>query len=87
MTMSRPRVTITRLTPRRALEPRESMNCKSCRKRKVGLFISYTYVDVDVVLTAQVKCNRTKPCEACRVFDCACIYGWPFSSPLVLNDN
>ncbi|KAL4879738.1 type I 3-dehydroquinase-domain-containing protein [Aspergillus karnatakaensis] len=34
--MSRPTVSIDRLTPRRATaEPRESMNCKSCRKRKV----------------------------------------------------
>lgn len=34
--MSRPQVGITRITPRRvSLEPRESMNCKSCRKRKV----------------------------------------------------
>ncbi|KAI9376542.1 type I 3-dehydroquinase-domain-containing protein [Aspergillus egyptiacus] len=33
--MSRPTVSIDRLTPRRATaEPRESMNCKSCRKRK-----------------------------------------------------
>ncbi|KAJ5355508.1 uncharacterized protein N7496_012720 [Penicillium cataractarum] len=34
--MSRPQVSIDRLTPRRAtVEPREAMNCKSCRKRKV----------------------------------------------------
>lgn len=34
--MSRPQVGIDRLTPRRvSLEPKESMNCKSCRKRKV----------------------------------------------------
>ncbi|KAJ5542075.1 hypothetical protein N7535_004494 [Penicillium sp. DV-2018c] len=34
--MSRPQVSIDRLTPRRAtVEPRESMNCKSCRKRKI----------------------------------------------------
>lgn len=34
--MSRPQVSIDRLTPRRVMaEPRESMNCKSCRKRKV----------------------------------------------------
>ncbi|KAL4963245.1 type I 3-dehydroquinase-domain-containing protein [Aspergillus stella-maris] len=33
---SRPTVGIDRLTPRRvAAEPRESMNCKSCRKRKI----------------------------------------------------
>jgi len=37
ITMSRPQVSIDRLTPRRAtVEPREAMNCKSCRKRKVG---------------------------------------------------
>ncbi|KAJ5812346.1 hypothetical protein N7474_008647 [Penicillium riverlandense] len=35
--MSRPQVSIDRLTPRRVtVEPREAMNCKSCRKRKVG---------------------------------------------------
>ncbi|KAL3480007.1 fungal-specific transcription factor domain-containing protein [Aspergillus californicus] len=55
--MSRPTVSIDRLTPRRATaEPRESMNCKSCRKRKI-------------------KCNRLRPsCEACKVFQCPCIY-------------
>ncbi|KAJ6164261.1 hypothetical protein N7470_002933 [Penicillium chermesinum] len=43
--------------PRRAtIEPREAMNCKSCRKRKI-------------------KCNRLRPsCEACKVFQCACVY-------------
>ncbi|EED23703.1 fungal specific transcription factor, putative [Talaromyces stipitatus ATCC 10500] len=55
--MSRPQVGIDRLTPRRVTtEPRESMNCKSCRKRKI-------------------KCNRVRPsCEACKVFQCPCIY-------------
>ncbi|KAJ5238609.1 hypothetical protein N7468_003228 [Penicillium chermesinum] len=55
--MSRPQVSIDRLTPRRAtIEPREAMNCKSCRKRKI-------------------KCNRLRPsCEACKVFQCACVY-------------
>ncbi|KAL4767663.1 fungal-specific transcription factor domain-containing protein [Aspergillus nidulans var. acristatus] len=55
--MSRPTVSIDRLTPRRVTaEPRESMNCKSCRKRKI-------------------KCNRLRPsCEACKVFQCPCIY-------------
>ncbi|KAG2420614.1 hypothetical protein HFD88_000227 [Aspergillus terreus] len=55
--MSRPQVSIDRLTPRRTnAEPRESMNCKSCRKRKI-------------------KCNRLRPsCEACKVFQCPCIY-------------
>jgi hypothetical protein len=34
--MSRPQVSIERLPARRmSTEPRESMNCKSCRKRKV----------------------------------------------------
>ncbi|KAJ5570438.1 uncharacterized protein N7459_009868 [Penicillium hispanicum] len=56
--MSRPQVSIDRLTPRRAtVEPREAMNCKSCRKRKI-------------------KCNRLRPsCEACKVFQCPCVYG------------
>ncbi|KAL4929558.1 type I 3-dehydroquinase-domain-containing protein [Aspergillus undulatus] len=55
--MSRPTVGIDRLTPRRVTaEPRESMNCKSCRKRKI-------------------KCNRLRPsCEACKVFQCPCVY-------------
>ncbi|CAK7204489.1 hypothetical protein SEUCBS139899_007246 [Sporothrix eucalyptigena] len=55
--MSRPQVGIERLPTRRLTnEPRESMNCKSCRKRKI-------------------KCNRLRPaCEACQVFQCACIY-------------
>ncbi|KAJ5949678.1 hypothetical protein N7454_001262 [Penicillium verhagenii] len=55
--MSRPQVSIDRLMPRRAtIEPREAMNCKSCRKRKI-------------------KCNRLRPsCEACKVFQCACVY-------------
>lgn len=36
VTMSRPQVGIERLPARRmSNEPRESMNCKSCRKRKV----------------------------------------------------
>ena len=35
--MPRPQVGINRLSSHRgAAEPRESMNCKSCRKRKVG---------------------------------------------------
>lgn len=37
--MSRPQVGIERLPARRmSNEPRESMNCKSCRKRKVWKF-------------------------------------------------
>lgn len=36
--MSRPQIGIDRLPARRAsTEPREAMNCKSCRKRKVLL--------------------------------------------------
>jgi hypothetical protein len=36
MPMARPQVSIERLPTRRmSNEPRESMNCKSCRKRKV----------------------------------------------------
>ncbi|OJD29948.1 fungal specific transcription factor domain-containing protein [Diplodia corticola] len=55
--MSRPAVGIDRLPQRRlSTEPREAMNCKSCRKRKI-------------------KCNRLRPtCEACKVFECPCIY-------------
>jgi hypothetical protein len=35
--IARPQVGIERLPARRmSTEPRESMNCKSCRKRKVG---------------------------------------------------
>lgn len=35
--IARPQVGIERLPTRRmSNEPRESMNCKSCRKRKVG---------------------------------------------------
>ena len=55
--MSRPQIGIDRLPVRRSgHEPKEAMNCKSCRKRKI-------------------KCNRVKPsCEACQVFNCACVY-------------
>ncbi|GAB7348228.1 hypothetical protein MBLNU459_g6224t1 [Dothideomycetes sp. NU459] len=55
--LSRPQIGIDRLPVRRlSNEPKEAMNCKSCRKRKI-------------------KCNRLRPsCEACQVFNCACIY-------------
>ncbi|KAK5116665.1 hypothetical protein LTR62_007339 [Meristemomyces frigidus] len=55
--MSRPQIGIDRLPVRRqSNEPKEAMNCKSCRKRKI-------------------KCTRVRPsCEACQVFNCACIY-------------
>lgn len=39
--MSRPQIGIERLQVRRpSNEPKEAMNCKSCRKRKVGDFAS-----------------------------------------------
>ncbi|PTD03291.1 hypothetical protein FCULG_00009682 [Fusarium culmorum] len=59
--ISRPQVGIERLPTRRmSNEPRESMNCKSCRKRKARHII---------------KCNRLRPsCEACQVFQCPCVY-------------
>lgn len=39
MAIARPQVGIERLPTKRANnEPREAMNCKSCRKRKVGDF-------------------------------------------------
>ncbi|SMY29213.1 unnamed protein product [Zymoseptoria tritici ST99CH_1A5] len=54
LAMQRP---INRLPVRKlSKDSKETMNCKSCRKRKI-------------------KCNRMKPsCEACQVFNCACIY-------------
>ncbi|KAI5202378.1 hypothetical protein E4T39_04827 [Aureobasidium subglaciale] len=60
--MSRPQIGIDRLPVRRSShEPKEAMNCKSCRKRKV--------------YSAKIKCNRLRPsCEACQVFNCDCIY-------------
>ncbi|KUJ15945.1 uncharacterized protein LY89DRAFT_648016 [Mollisia scopiformis] len=59
-----PQVGIERLPARRmSNEPRESMNCKSCRKRKVSW------------PAHGIKCNRLRPtCEACQVFQCPCIY-------------
>lgn len=40
MAMSRPQVGIDRLQVRKSTaEQKEQMNCKSCRKRKVGLAI------------------------------------------------
>ncbi|CAG2004476.1 unnamed protein product [Fusarium graminearum] len=59
--ISRPQVGIERLPTRRmSNEPRESMNCKSCRKRKAR---------------HTIKCNRLRPsCEACQVFQCPCVY-------------
>jgi hypothetical protein len=49
--LARPQIGIDRLPRRVSNEPREAMNCKSCRKRKVGssrlFFILYTdgYLD------------------------------------------
>ncbi|KAI7010404.1 hypothetical protein KC362_g16945, partial [Hortaea werneckii] len=57
--MSRPQIGIDRLPVRRPSmnEPKEAMNCKSCRKRK-----------------ASPKCPLKPSCEACQVFNVACIY-------------
>ncbi|OAA50741.1 Fungal specific transcription factor [Cordyceps fumosorosea ARSEF 2679] len=74
----RPQVGIERLPPRRQPnEPRESMNCKSCRKRKVSLY-QEGYITPHKPLTRchlQIKCNRLRPsCEACQLFQCPCVY-------------
>lgn len=38
------------------------------------------------MLNLQIKCNRLRPsCEACRVFQCPCIYGKPSSVPLPIT--
>ena len=76
--VARPHVGIERLpVVRRAstTEHRESMNCKSCRKRKVCCFNKQILVNHVLTTTAQIKCNRLRPtCEACTVFQCTCIY-------------
>lgn len=71
--MSRP---IDRLPMRRmSTEPKEAMNCKSCRKRKVRQPMSISK-NQEVTDNIQIKCNRLRPsCEACQVFNCACVYG------------
>ena len=77
MVLPRPQIGIERLQARRASnEPKEAMNCKSCRKRKVRmLFGNRTLVDT-ADSECKIKCNRLKPtCEACQAFNCACIYG------------
>lgn len=88
-TMSRPQVGIERLPTRRlSNEPRESMNCKSCRKRKVRrigvpgyhqpvqVYILHGTTGLTWTSAIQIKCNRLRPsCEACQVFQCPCIYG------------
>ncbi|KAF4121021.1 LOW QUALITY PROTEIN: Fungal trans [Geosmithia morbida] len=78
----RSQVGIQRLPARRmSSEPRESMNCKSCRKRKVcfphRLIRTVARESADIVwLCVQIKCNRLRPtCEACQVFQCPCVYG------------
>ncbi|RKU49443.1 hypothetical protein DL546_007236 [Coniochaeta pulveracea] len=87
-TMSRPQVGIERLPTRRlSNEPRESMNCKSCRKRKVRrigvpgyhqpvqVYILHGTTGLTWTSAIQIKCNRLRPsCEACQVFQCPCIY-------------
>jgi hypothetical protein len=72
---ARPQVGIERLPVRRmSNEPRESMNCKSCRKRKVGHGLEEIFRVADNF--SKIKCNRLRPtCEACQVFQCPCIYG------------
>lgn len=41
-----------------------------------------------VLIVQQIKCNRLKPsCEACQVFNCACVYGEQYDSmPRTLTD-
>lgn len=75
MAMSRPQVGIDRLQARKpaTMEQKEAMNCKSCRKRKVRDGREATRSRAK---WSQIKCNRLKPsCEACQVFNCACVYG------------
>jgi hypothetical protein len=74
--MSRPQIGIDRLPARRVSnEPREAMNCKSCRKRKVCCGPAARRF-VFLTSCSKIKCNRTRPtCEACQVFNCPCIYG------------
>jgi hypothetical protein len=73
--MSRPQIGIDRLPARRVSnEPREAMNCKSCRKRKVEVLAPFC--EPRLTSSFKIKCNRTRPtCEACQVFNCPCIYG------------
>ena len=73
--MSRPQIGIDRLPVRRqSNESREAMNCKSCRKRKVSVYPIGGRTTV--LINEKIKCNRLKPsCEACQVFNCACVYG------------
>jgi hypothetical protein len=75
--MSRPQIGIDRLPARRVSnEPREAMNCKSCRKRKVCCVACISPRPLLLTSDFKIKCNRTRPtCEACQVFNCPCIYG------------
>lgn len=76
--MSRPQVGIDRLPVRRmSNEPKEAMNCKSCRKRKVRSTEERPIpAQRSTDIRLQIKCNRLRPaCEACQVFACPCIYG------------
>lgn len=72
---ARPQVGIERLPVRRmSNEPRESMNCKSCRKRKVRGDRGAIFRVANNF--SKIKCNRLRPtCEACQVFQCPCVYG------------
>ena len=76
--VARPHVGIERLPlVRRAstTEHRESMNCKSCRKRKVRPLQHTLSIQSFTKRTLQIKCNRLRPiCEACTVFQCTCVY-------------
>ncbi|PNS14032.1 hypothetical protein CAC42_6545 [Sphaceloma murrayae] len=74
--MQRP---IERLPVRRlSNEPKEAMNCKSCRKRKVRIPMWHsaaTQTAPPPTYICQIKCNRLRPsCEACKVFNVECVY-------------
>lgn len=57
--MSRPQIGIDRLPQRRmSTEPRESMNCKSCRKRKVRVSHCDLYYSYGIVVT-DAPCYRS----------------------------
>jgi hypothetical protein len=54
--MSRPQIGIDRLPARRVSnEPREAMNCKSCRKRKVCCVVQLPPTAANVMLQDQVQ--------------------------------
>lgn len=61
--MSRPQIGIDRLPQRRmSTEPRESMNCKSCRKRKVCLSIGHCSLNS---VTDAVVIDQVQPITSC----------------------